>query len=147
MDSSKKLHARHLESRGWTEDLRKYEKNWSLWSLPNFRYQVNITVRMAVPLFLNRVIFVPWGTAEVPVDFLSQFLIEFPVNKVSDHSWWRCSRQRISYRPSESSLARRVNDRCLLVPGSIAPYWLMTAREGILERCAPATGFSLDHCF
>jgi len=49
-------------------------------------YQVNIAVRMAVSVILNRLIYVPWGTAEVQIDFLSQFLIEFTLKKTPDHS-------------------------------------------------------------
>jgi hypothetical protein len=113
---------------------------------PISRYQFNTTVWMAVSVILNRLILVPWENARVPFDFLSQFLIEFAVNKTTDQSWWLCSRQWISYRPSESSLLWLVNDRCLLVPGSIAPNWFMTARVGIVDRCTLATGFSLDHC-
>jgi hypothetical protein len=109
------------------------------------RYQFNITVWMAVSVNLNRLILVPWGNARVPFDFLSQFLIEFAVNKITDHSWWLCSRQWISYRPSESSLLRLVNDRCPLVSGSIAPNWFMTACVGIVDHCTLTTGFSLDH--
>jgi len=57
-------------------------------ALAKFRdtHQANITVRMAVSVILNKLIYVPWGTAQVPVDFLSQFLIEFAVKKTTDHS-------------------------------------------------------------
>jgi hypothetical protein len=50
------------------------------------RCRVNIMVRMAVSVILNRLMYVPWGTAEVPIDFLCQFLIEFAVKKRADHS-------------------------------------------------------------
>jgi hypothetical protein len=100
---------------------------------------------MAASVILNRLMYVLWRNAEVPVDSLWQFLIEFAMRKTTDHSWWRFSRQSISYRPSESCLPRRANYRCLLVPGSIASYWFMTASEEILDHCALTTGFSLDH--
>jgi len=41
---------------------------------------------MAASVVLKRFMYVPWGTAEVPVDFPSQFLIEFAVKKTTDHS-------------------------------------------------------------
>jgi len=50
------------------------------------RYQVNITVRMAASVILKRLMYAPWGTAEMPVDFTSQFLIEFAVKKTTNHS-------------------------------------------------------------
>jgi hypothetical protein len=146
MDTPKKLHVPQLESWGWPTNPRNCYKYLGIWIWPHFDVSRKYYTVSDGFSDRERLTFLPWGTSEVPVDFLSQFLIEFAKKKITDRSWWRCSRQRISYRPPENNLPWRVNDTCLVAPGSIAPCWFTTAHKGILDHCARAAGFSLDHC-